>query len=131
MGFFVYAFGIQELVIHLTRAITERKKFKKMKKVFWSNSTAQRTSGYNKQSTQNMFLEKAFECSPNTLQWLPMNQNKQDSENRSVAYYSEVPNYDREQVYNWYQTVPLRHDSFVDDVNPKGTIEEHMNRKGQ
>lgn len=88
-------------------------------------------SGYNKQSTQNMFLEKAFECSPNTLQWLPMNQNKQDSENRSVAYYSEVPNYDREQVYNWYQTVPLRHDSFVDDVNPKGTIEEHMNRKGQ
>ena len=86
-------------------------------------------SAYSKQPTQNVHCKEGFDGSPNTLQWFPMNPNKQDA-SRSIGY-GEMPNYEREQVLNWYQTVPLRHDSFPEDVNPKETVQEQMNRKGK
>ena len=55
--------------------------------------------------------------------------NKQD-QSQSIAY-GEITTYQREQVYNWYHTVPLRHEGYMENANQRDPIQEQINKKGK
>lgn len=83
-------------------------------------------SGYNKAPPQNYYRKE----NPDTVQWIPLNDPNKQDQSQSIGC-GEITSYEREQVYNWYHTVPLRHEGYMENVNQRNPIQEQINKKGK
>ena len=97
-------------------------------------------SDYSKQAAQ-LRPNQSLDYNPNAFQWLPtdqINQNKQtnareiETVGSCAAEMRELPKFGQQEMLSWYQTVPLRHDSFPQEFDTNGTIQDfQLNRKGK